>query len=37
MNCQQAVKKQLTIRSQALDEIKSSIKRYVDDIDSNYD
>ena len=37
MICQQMIKKSLSNKNQVLEEIKSSIKRYVDDIDTNYE
>lgn len=37
MICQQMIKKSLSNKNQILQEIKSSIKRYVDDIDTNYE
>ncbi len=37
MICQQMIEKSLSSKNQVLEEIKSSIKRYVTDIDSNYD
>jgi hypothetical protein len=37
MICQQMIEKSLSSKNQVLEEIKSSINRYVTDIDSNYD